>query len=383
MNYIPYGRQHIDSSDVKAVIKTTKNNLITTGPLVQKFETDLKNYLKAKYATVCTSGTAALHLAILSINLKHGDIFIVPSINFVSICNILNLHKGKIYLADVDPLTGQMTPENLASCIKKNKLKKIRGFVTMYLGGSSNNNVEFYKIKKKYKCLMIEDACHALGASYVYKKKIYKVGSCKHSDICVFSLHPLKSITTGEGGILTTSKKFISNGAHKMRSHGIIKTKKNKHWLYDVESIGLNYRLSDINCALGISQLKKIKKFIHKRLSIISKYTKEILINDQVSIADKFNKLSANHLFRLHINFKELKISKDKFFGIFLKNNVRLQQHYIPIYKFKIYKNLKTDNFKGAEKYFKNTISFPIYFDLTPQKQKKIINLINKTIYKY
>ena len=274
-----------------------------------------------------------------------------------------------------------MTPENLVSCIKKNKLKKIKGFVTMYLGGSPNNNVEFYKIKKKYKCLMIEDACHALGASYVYNKKKYKIGSCKHSDICVFSLHPLKSITTGEGGILTTSKKLISDGAQKMRSHGITKNNK-KHWLYDVESVGLNYRLSDINCALGISQLKKIKKFINKRLSIVSKYTKKILINDKALISDQFNKLSASHLFRLHINFKKLKISKNKFFDIFLKNKIRLQQHYIPIYKFKIYKNLKIGNFKGAEKYFKNTISFPIYFDLTQQKQKKIINLINKTIYK-
>ena len=134
---------------------------------MQQFEKNLKKYLNTKYVTVCSSGTAALHLAILSININSGDIFIIPSINFVSICNILTLHNANVYLADVDPLTGQMTPKNLIDFIKKNKLKKIKGFVTMYLGGSPNNNIEFYKIKKKLKCLMIEDACHALGAEYI------------------------------------------------------------------------------------------------------------------------------------------------------------------------------------------------------------------------
>ena len=171
MKHIPYGRQSINTSDIQAITKSVKNDLITTGLQVNKFEKNLKKYFSSKYVAVCSSGTAALHLAILSIKIKPGDIFIIPSINFVSICNILTFHKAHIYLSDVDPLTGQMTPKDLLSCIKKNKIKRLKGFVTMYLGGSPNNNIDFYKIKKKFKCLMIEDACHALGAEYTYKKK--------------------------------------------------------------------------------------------------------------------------------------------------------------------------------------------------------------------
>jgi len=378
MKYIPYGRQSINTSDIHAVSNSIKSDLITTGSQVQQFEKNLKKYLNTKYVTVCSSGTAALHLAILSININSGDIFIIPSINFVSICNILTLHNANVYLADVDPLTGQMTPKNLIDCIKKNKLKKIKGFVTMYLGGSPNNNIEFYKIKKKLKCLMIEDACHALGAEYIYKKKVYKVGSCKHSDISVFSLHPLKSITTGEGGVISTSSKYINKSSLMMRSHGIVR--KNKTWLYNVKCVGLNYRLSDINCALGISQLKRLDQFIKKRRLIAYQYFKRIKINEKIYIPDKYNKLSAWHLFRLNINFKKLGINKDILFNRFLKNKVKLQQHYIPIYKFQIYKKLKlkNQNFKGAESYFKNSISFPIFFDLSNKQQIKVINLINQ-----
>ena len=380
MKHIPYGRQSINTSDIQAITKSIKNDLITTGSQVHKFEKNLKKYLGSKYVTVCSSGTAALHLAILSINIKPGDVFIIPSINFVSICNILTLHKAHIYLSDVDPLTGQMTPKDLLNCIKKNKIKKIKGFVTMYLGGSPNNNIEFYKIKKKFKCLMIEDACHALGAEYIYKRNFFKVGSCKHSDISVFSLHPLKSITTGEGGIISTSNKYIYNSSIMMRSHGIIRKKPNKNWLYDVKCVGLNYRLSDINCALGISQLKRLNQFIKKRRSIVIEYFKKIKTSDKIYIPDQYNKLSAWHLFKLNINFKKLNINKDILLNRFLKKKISLQQHYIPIYKFQIYKKLKlrNENFLGAESYYKNSISFPIFYDLKNKQQDKIINLINQ-----
>lgn len=163
---IPYNKQFIDNSDIKLVSKALKQELITTGVFVKKFENSIKRLLKPKFVISCTSGTAALHLSLLSINLRSEDVIIMPSINFIAIYNLSKTMGAKIFLADVDPVTGQMTPETLMKCIKKNNIKKIKAIITMYLGGYPESVVELYKIKKKFKCFLIEDACHALGAQY-------------------------------------------------------------------------------------------------------------------------------------------------------------------------------------------------------------------------
>ena len=264
MGILNYGSQFIDKDDILSVKSSLVRDYLTTGPTVKTFEDKIKKSLDCKFAASCSSGTAAINLAFKAINLKKNDIIILPIINFISSTNILTQLNAKIFYSDVDPLTGQMTPDLLVQCIKKNKLKKIKAFVTMYLGGSCNNNYEFYQLKKKLNCYMIEDACHALGTNYKIKNKYYKIGSCKHADISTFSLHPVKSITTGEGGIVTTNKKEIYKKIISYRSHGI-KRNKNKHWEYDIVNSGYNFRLSDINCSLGLSQLKKLNKFIKKK----------------------------------------------------------------------------------------------------------------------
>ncbi len=257
---IPYGRQYINKDDLLIVSKSLKQPLITTGSFVKSFERRLSNFLKVNNAFTCNSGTSALHLAFLASGIKKGDAVIMPAINFISAYSMCKQLGAKIYLSDVDSKTGQMTPQLLLECIKKNRLKKIKAFLTMYMGGFIENITEFYKIKKKFNCLLIEDACHAFGAEYSFKKKLIKVGACKHSDISTFSLHPLKPITTGEGGIITTNNKLIAEKIKSFRSHGIIRNPKS-HWKYDISNYGFNYRLSDINSALGISQLKKLKIF--------------------------------------------------------------------------------------------------------------------------
>ena len=186
--------------------------------IVKKFEIAFKSKIKSKFCIACSSGTAALHLAFMSINVKKNDIVILPVINFVAASNILKMLGAKIYFADVDKFTGQMTPKTLLECLKKNKLRKIKAIVTMYLGGFPENIREFYLIKKKLKCFLIEDACHALGASYKINKKKYLIGSCKHSDICTFSLHPIKTITSGEGGLVTTNNNLLAQRLKLLRS---------------------------------------------------------------------------------------------------------------------------------------------------------------------
>ena len=259
-----YSKQNINALDKKLVVTSLKADLITTGNFVTTFEKKIKNYFNSNHALSCSSGTAALHIAFKSIDLKPGDVVIMPAINFISAFNLCKTIGAKIYLADVSPETGQMQPDNVIKCIEKNKIKKIKLILTMYLGGYPENVVEFYKIKKIYKCILIEDACHALGSKYKYKNKFYKIGSCKHSDISTFSLHPLKTITSGEGGVVTTNNKKIFQKMLLFRSHGI-RRNENKHWEYDVIENGFNYRICDINCALAISQLNRINSFLTSR----------------------------------------------------------------------------------------------------------------------
>jgi dTDP-4-amino-4,6-dideoxygalactose transaminase len=377
---IPYGRQHLDSQDVKRVSNSLKNDLITTGKIVNQFEKKLKFFFNSKHAISCSSGTAGLHLSLLAIGVKENDIIVMPAINFIAIYNLCSILKAKIFLADVDPNTGQMTPETLMQCIKKNNLKKIKIIVNMYLGGYPENNVNFYKIKKKFDAILLEDACHALGATYKYKSKDLKIGSCEHSDISVFSLHPVKTITTGEGGVITTNNNEIAKKLFLFRSHGIVRNKKN-HWSYDVIYNGLNYRLSDINCALGISQLKKIKKFIAFRKKINEFYKKSLFSFFSLPNYNQNNK-SAYHLFLVQFRDKK-KSLKEKFIKYLKKNLIIAQYHYIPIYKFSVYKKNVFEKFKNSEFFFNNTVSLPIFYNLNYKKQKFILLKIKLFFKKY
>jgi dTDP-4-amino-4,6-dideoxygalactose transaminase len=376
---ITYNKQFIDKTDINLVTKSLKNKLITTGNYVNSFEKTISNKFKNKFTFSCNSGTAALHLAFLSIGLKKNDIVIMPAINFIASYSMANFLGAKIFLIDVDPETGQITPEKIIECVKLNKLKKIKAIVSMYLGGYVKNNIDFYNLKKKYKCFLIEDACHAIGAKYKYKSKNYYIGSCKHSDICTFSFHPVKTITTGEGGALTTNSILVAEKIKKFRSHGIIKHKE-KYWDYDIKEMSFNYRLSDINCSLGLSQIKKLDRFIAQRKKIFEFYKDKFkLFNNYIKIINSNSKSSGFHLVILNINFKKLKSNKNKFFKFLNKNNIFPQFHYIPIYKFSFYKKKQLNKFKGSESYFKNSISLPIYHELN----KKNLNYIFQTVRKF
>ena len=370
-NIIPYGKQYIDKSDILAVTKALKKDKITTGPYVKKFENKINKFTKSKYTIVCNSGTSALYLAFKSINLKKNDIVIMPCITFVSSYNIAKIFGAKVYLADVNPDNGQMSPKDIINCCEKFNLKKIKLIVPMYHGGYPLNASNFKTLKKKYGCYIIEDACHAFGATYKSNNKMYKIGSCKHADISTFSFHPLKTITTCEGGAVTTNLKKIYKKLENLRSIGISRSK--QHWKYDVSEHSLNFRLSDIQCALGISQLNKINKFIKKREDIAKIYNKFLKNNKIELIKYDKNSKSAYHLYLLKLKNFNLK-KKEVFFKFMKSKNIYIQYHYIPIYKFKVFK----DKFIGlnAQYFYENTVSLPIYFELSEKKQRYVINSI-------
>ena len=373
-NFIPYGRQYINQKDIFEVVKSLKKDLITTGSYVLKFEQEFKKLVKSKYVLSCNSGTSGLYMAFRALNIKPNDNIILPVINFVAASNVIKLIGSNIYFADVCPITGHMRPNDLINCIKKNRIKKIKAVLTMYLGGYPQYLKDFYQLKKKYNFFLIEDACHALGASFSYKKKEYYVGSCKLSDVCIFSLHPLKTITSGEGGVVTTNSKKIFNNLVLLRNHGI---KRKNYIYYDIIMPSLNFRLSDINCALAISQLKKINIFINQRKKIFENYNRALSRYKLFNLRklDNFIKPSY-HLYTLNLDFKKFQFSKKKLIKFLFLNKVLTQQHYIPINDFSLYNYFKKRSFPNALFYFKNSLSIPIYFKLNNKKQKYIINLI-------
>ena len=380
MKYIPYSRQFIDNKDNKVVLSALSEDLITTGPFVKKFENELKKYFKCKFTFVCSSGTAAIHLGLLSLNLKKNDVVLMPAVNFIASYNMAKNMGLKVYLIDVDEENGQITPNKILDCIKNNKLKKIDALIVMFHGGYPENIKKIYDIKKKYNFSLIEDACHALGAQYKFNKKFFKVGSCKHADISTFSLHPLKTITSGEGGVVTTNNPRIARNLMLFRSHGISRNPK-MHWQYNVVKHGYNYRLSDINCALGLSQIRKINFFLKERKKVYLRYLKSFKnFNLNLKIPEYSKSIKPSyHLFIINIFFNKIKKNKNHFFKYLLNKRVIAQQHYLPIYNFSIYKGKKNLNlYSGSEQYIKNSVSIPIFVGLDKKKQEKVIKTIKR-----
>ena len=383
MKMIPYGRQFIDKQDINVVKKALHNQLITTGKEVEKFEKLFSKKTGGKFSVTCSSGTTGLLLAYLALQIKKGEVIVSPSINFIASVNMANFIGAKIYLTDVDPFTGHMRPVDLENCIKKNKIKKINTVVVMHNSGLPVDMIGFGKLKKKYKFNIIEDACHALGAKYSLKKDD-NVGNCKYSDISVFSFHPLKSITTGEGGMITTNNKRIFEKLKIYRNHGIVRKKSSPkvyNWGYKVTAPGFNFRLSDFQCALGINQLKKLDKFVYERKNIAQKYKKKFLFDTNFkNILDEFqNKTSAHHLFILNLDLKKIKLSRNQIINKLFKSNIITQVHYIPIFNFPFYRKVfKRKYFKNAISYYNSCLSIPIYYGL----KDKEINYVSSKIIK-
>ena len=377
MKQISYGGQYLDSLDIGAVKKSLKNKLITSGNSVIKFESEINNYLECNFSTVCNSGTSAIFLALKAIDVKKNDVVLMPSVNFISSYNVTKILGAKVILVDVDKFTGQITPEKVIESCKKNNIKRFKALIVMYNGGYPLNAKNYLRLKKRFHCFVIEDACHALGASYKSQNKFIKVGSCKHSDICTFSLHPLKTITTGEGGIVTTNNQKLDRDIKSLRSHGIIRNKK-KHWVYDISNNSLNFRLTDFQCELGISQLKKISKFVKRRKKIAKIYEKKLLKLKKF-LNFKFDYINYNSSYHLLlVNLKEPNFKfKEKLIKFMFKKKITLQYHYIPIYKFSIYK--KNNKFKNAEIYYNSTLSLPIFYNLKVSE----INYVVKQLYNF
>jgi UDP-4-amino-4,6-dideoxy-N-acetyl-beta-L-altrosamine transaminase len=382
MKIIPYGRQCIDNSDIAEVVKVLRSDWITQGPKVKEFEEALAKYCKAKYAVAVSSGTAALHLACLAAGLEKGDEAITTPITFLATANSIIYAGAKPVFADIDYETVNISPGE----IKKKITKKTKAILPVHFAGLPCDMPEIAKIAKRHKLNVIEDACHALGAEYKSNNRWVKVGSCLHSDMTVFSFHPVKNITTGEGGAVTTNNRRFYEKLIILRNHGMYKSissTKKQPWLYKMIDLGFNYRITDFQSALGLSQLKKIDRFLIKRRSIAGKYIHSFADIKAIETqkTDK-NKIHAYHLFIIKLNLKNAKTAREEFYNQLHRMNIGTQIHYIPVHLQPYYRRLfgyRSGDFPKAEDYYNRCISIPLFPDMKDEEIHFVIDSI-KTI---
>ena len=383
---IPYGRQFIDDEDIQEVIKSLKSDFITQGPKIKEFESALCEYTEAKYAVAVSNGTAALHISCLAAGIRHNHEVITSPITFVASANCILYCGGKPVFADVQEDTINIDPEEIERKITRNT----KAVIPVHFAGHPCDLEEIYAIAKKNNLIVIEDACHALGAEY----KGSKIGSCKYSDMTVFSFHPVKSITTGEGGAVLTNNKKLYEKLLMLRNHGITKDPTKftiNHqlstindygsWYYEMQELGFNYRLTDFQCGLGLSQLKKLDKFIQRRREIVEIYNKELSKIDEIILPKERPYVKSSwHIYYIRLkNFQKRK----KVFERLRKKGIGVQVHYIPVHLQPYYRNnfgYKEGDYPKAENYYNSTITLPLFVKLNKKQINYILNKIKEAI---
>ncbi len=377
MRPIPYGRQAIDTADIREVVKILKSDWLTQGPKIKEFEDALCKYTGAKYAVAVSSGTAALHIACLSAGIGHRDEVIISPITFAASANSVLYCGGKPVFSDIQEDTVNINPLE----IRKKISGKTRALMPVHFAGHPCDMEEIGGIARKYNLAVIEDACHALGAEY----KGSKIGACKYSDMTVFSFHPVKSITTGEGGAVLTNSKSFYEKLLGLRAHGItkdfnkFKKKGAGFWHYEMQELGFNYRITDFQCALGLSQLKKLDSFIKRRREIRDIYNEALkMVSGLVLPVEKEYVHSSWHIYCLRL--KNSAMQKKVYEGL-RNSGILAQVHYIPVYRHPYYSNLP--DYKGvkcplAEKYYSLAVTLPLFPGLTVPEIKYVISKVKE-----
>jgi len=379
---IPYGKQTISDADIQAVVDTLKSDWITQGPLGEKFEQSVTQYTGARFSVSVSSGTAALHLACLSLGLGSGDSLWTTPNTFVASANCALFCGADVDFVDIDPqsynMSAKLLKQKLELAKTANKLPKI--VIPVHFAGQSCDMKEIYSLSQEYGFFIIEDASHAVGGKYLDKP----VGCCEYSDITIFSFHPVKIITTGEGGMMLTNDQSLADSMRRLRSHGITRDTKlmdssfneesDGSWYYQQVELGFNYRLTDIQSALGISQMQRIDEFVARRHELAQSYDEMFSELDIVTPYRNTQSLSAFHLYAIKLQLDKISKSRKDVFESLRQSGIGVNIHYIPVHTQPYYRNLgfKLGDFPESEKYYEAAISIPLYFDLKHSEQQQV-----------
>lgn len=371
---IPYSHQWIDEKDIKEVVKVLKGDWITQGSKVDEFEKAAAKYCGAKYGVAFSSGGAALHSAFNAADISAGDEVITTPLTFTAAANAIVYCGGKPVFADIQENTLNINPKE----IEKKITKKTKAIAPVDFAGHPCDYEEILKLAKKHKLLVIEDAAHAFGSAYKGKR----IGS--FADMTILSFHPVKTITTGEGGMILTNNKDFYEKLKIFRHHGIVKKPKKGGWYYEIENPGFNYRLTDFQCALGLSQMKKLDGFIKRRREIVANYNKAFKNIKEIIIPTEKNYVkSAWHIYVVQLCLDKLKVNRKKIFEELQKDGLGVQVHYMPLHLQPFYKKkfgCKKGDFPIAEKYYDRAITLPLFPKMANKDIKYIIRSVKKLL---
>lgn len=369
---IPYGRQSIDEDDIQAVVDVLRGDFLTTGPSVSDFEKEVCEYTGAKYAVAIANGTAALHAACFAAGIGEGDEVITTPITFAASSNCVLYCGGTPVFADINPATYNIDPED----IRRKITDKTKAIIPVHFTGQPCDMDEIHAIAKEHGLIVIEDAAHALGADY----KGNKIGSM--SDMTIFSFHPVKHITTGEGGMIMTNDEKLYERLVLFRSHGITRneelmTKNEGGWYYEQLELGFNYRITDIQCALGVSQLRKLDAFVARRRELVERYNEAFATVDGITCP--YQAEGCNNSWHLYVVQVE---NRKEVYDKLQAAGIHVNVHYIPVYKHPYYqKNGYADVCcKNAEELYAHMISLPLYPGLTDEEQDYVIEQVKRSI---
>jgi UDP-4-amino-4,6-dideoxy-N-acetyl-beta-L-altrosamine transaminase len=373
-HFIPYGKQWIDEEDILAVSDVLHSDFLTTGPTVEAFEKALADYCGAQYCVAVSNGTAALHLASLSL-LKPGDKVLTTPNSFLATSNAILYAGGQPVFVDIAE-DGNIDLDQCETLLKQQP--DIKALYAVAFSGRMINQTKLRSLRETYGIVILEDTAHAIGA----RAGSVRAASCQNSDASILSFHPVKHMTTGEGGAVTTNSRSLYENLLRLRTHGMVKTPEMKPWEYEMRQLGFNYRITDFQCALGLSQLRKLDRFIERRIQLARQYDNAFK-NTIVKPLYTFDGTSSYHLYVVQVDFDTLSISKEELFLKMREKNIGLQLHYIPINKQPYYRELGYGNEQTPvmDRYYKQSFSLPMYPALSDDEQAYVISSLLEVLH--
>lgn len=390
---LPYGRQTVEEDDIAAVERVLRSDFLTTGPVVGDFEAALSKRVEADYAVACSSGTAALHMAAMALGLGPGDVAIVPTLTFLATANAVRYVGAEVAFADVDPETGLMTPETFAAARKRAESDggQVRAVFPVHLNGQC---VDMKSLRGAAPDLgIVEDACHVLGGTYGNAP----VGNCQYSDMAVFSFHPVKAIAMGEGGAVTTNDPKLRDSLNLSRNHGMVRdpdcfefdtygfdeSGDPNPWYYEMPEPGFNYRASDIHCALGLSQMRKLDRFLAARDARVARYDMRIAALAPMvrPVARAPGGHPAWHLYAVLIDFAAAGLSRSAFMKRLRERGVGTQVHYLPVHMQPYYRKRYGElPLPGASAYYESVLSLPLFATMTDSDVDRVVDAMRDVL---
>lgn len=380
---LPYGRQTIEDDDIAAVAQALRADFLTTGPRVEAFEAAFAQAVDARHAVACANGTAALHLAMLALDVQPGEVCIAPSITFLATANCARFVGAEVVFADVDPLTGLMTPDSLAEALRRAEGRRVRAVLPVHLRGDVAELPALAALAERAGAVLVEDAPHALGSTMQFGDQAATVGDGRWGAMATFSFHPVKTIATGEGGMVTTNDERLAGRLRTLRTHGMVRPAGAEPWWYEMPEIGFNYRLPDILCALGLSQLAKLPRFAARRRELAGRYRQRLAPLAPVVAPASQPAWSEPvlHLMTVLIDFEAAGRTRRQVVDALAARGVGSQVHYIPVHRQPYYRDRYGDlALPGAEAWYAKCLSLPLFPGMQDGDVDRVVEALSEAV---